>query len=124
MKTFDEKRRQLLSLFNTEEETLQKSTWVENWREDSLVKGGEGARGGIIIGHTRSGKPIYQGSNTPQHDSHKKFTSDDHHDASELHRRRSLKASNEKDWEGASRHNYASNYHYKQKIEKKKLENR
>lgn len=40
-------------------------------------KGGEGSRGGRVIGHTRTGKPIYQGG----HISHKSFTINDNYDA-------------------------------------------
>jgi hypothetical protein len=29
---------------------------------ESIEKGGEGSKGGKIIGHTKSGKPIYEGS--------------------------------------------------------------
>lgn len=51
-------------------------------KEDTLEKGvtGEGSRGGHIIGHTKSGKPIYQNFNHPEH---KSFTSQDHEDARE-----------------------------------------
>lgn len=44
--------------------------------------GGEGSRGGKIISHTKSGKPIYD---TANHSSHKDFTSADHSDAQEAH---------------------------------------
>lgn len=48
---------------------------------DELTKA-EGSRGGKIIGHTGSGKPIYDSANHP---SHKNFTSEDHRDASAIH---------------------------------------
>ena len=44
--------------------------------------GGEGSKGGKIIGHTKSGKPIYDSAN---HAEHKDFTSDDHKDAVKTH---------------------------------------
>jgi hypothetical protein len=47
-----------------------------------LMKGGEGSRGGKIIGHTTSGKPIYYKANHP---SHKNFTIEDHEDARAEH---------------------------------------
>ena len=47
-----------------------------------LNKGGEGSRGGKIIGHTKSGKPIYHSSHT--HDN-KDFTNQDHFDAHLAH---------------------------------------
>lgn len=51
-------------------------------KEIKIEKGGEGSRGGKIIGHTKSGKPIYQ--NKMGWD-YKDFTSDDHMDASDIH---------------------------------------
>lgn len=47
-----------------------------------LEKGGEGNKGGKVIGHTKSGKPIYEDRG---HESHKKFTSKDHKDAAAIH---------------------------------------
>lgn len=53
---------------------------------DDLIKAagkqGEGSRGGKIIGHTRSGKPIYANANHPDH---KGFTPKDHYDATKAH---------------------------------------
>lgn len=54
---------------------------------DDLIKGekkGEGSRGGHIIGHTRSGKPIYDSA---KHPDHKGFSSEDHYDATKAHAR-------------------------------------
>jgi hypothetical protein len=50
--------------------------------DNDLEKGGEGARGGKVIGHTKSGKPIY---NNADHPAHKDFNSADHRDASIIH---------------------------------------
>jgi len=47
-----------------------------------LEKGGEGSRGGKIIGHTKSGKPVYETHNAM---AEKKYTSKDHYDASYAH---------------------------------------
>lgn len=48
-----------------------------------LIKSiGEGSRGGIVIGHTRSGKAIYA-SRMPSH--YEDFSSQDHVDAKEAH---------------------------------------
>lgn len=46
-------------------------------------KEGEGSRGGHIIGHTRSGKPIYQDAN---HAEHKGFVAHEHRDAAIVHK--------------------------------------
>lgn len=55
-----------------------------------IDQGGEGSRGGKIIGHTTSGKPIYAGepvswAYAAMHPPHEKFTPKDHVEASELH---------------------------------------
>lgn len=49
-----------------------------------VAHGGEGSRGGKIIGHTKSGKPIYSDH---LHPSHASFTHDDHMDASLAHKK-------------------------------------
>lgn len=51
---------------------------------DDLIKAktGEGSRGGHVIGHTKSGKPVYAAKNA--HD-YKDFTAQDHRDASMFH---------------------------------------
>ncbi len=51
----------------------------------SLMKAkGEGSRGGHVIGHTKSGKPVYADKKA-DHKDYKNFTSQDHKDAAELH---------------------------------------
>ena len=53
--------------------------------EKSLRKGpqsGPGSRGGHVIGHTKSGKPIYD---TAQHESHRGFSEEDHRQAMSHH---------------------------------------
>lgn len=52
---------------------------------DFIIKGGEGSKGGRVIGHTKSGKPIYHSPDNPEH---KKFTFRDHLDAATLHDKR------------------------------------
>jgi len=50
---------------------------------DNLIKaGGPGSRGGKVVGHTQSGKPIYDSFN---HSSHNDFSNADHADAFALH---------------------------------------
>lgn len=57
----------------------------KGWKQTDLIqKGGEGSKGGKIIGHTKSGKPIY---GTAFHSGHQDFTYYDHKDAALLHRR-------------------------------------
>jgi dATP pyrophosphohydrolase len=47
-----------------------------------LEKGGEGSRGGSVIGHTKSGKPIYENRNAK---GEKDYDSQDHEDAAYGH---------------------------------------
>ena len=49
---------------------------------EDFIEKAEGSKGGKVIGHTKSGKPIYENAN---HASHKDFTSNDHRDAKALH---------------------------------------
>jgi hypothetical protein len=50
--------------------------------EDELEKGGEGSRGGKVIGHTSSGKPIYAHKDAHEY---KDFTASEHQEAANLH---------------------------------------
>jgi len=55
-------------------------------RVRELRKGGEGARGGRVIGHTRSGKPIYaHGGNSLGLRIHRGWSGEDHQDAHAAH---------------------------------------
>ena len=49
--------------------------------------GGEGTKGGHVIGHTGSGKPIYMKHG---HSSHGSFTQAEHKEAETLHRQKAL----------------------------------
>lgn len=60
---------------------------------DELQKGGEGSKGGKIIGHTKSGKPIYDKAN---HTSHSNFSKQDHKDAANTHDRFIVREENAK----------------------------
>jgi hypothetical protein len=54
------------------------NTILKGFINNDLEKGGEGSRGGKVIGHTQSGKPIYENF---EHKGHKNFTKTDHEDA-------------------------------------------
>lgn len=56
--------------------------------EDTMEKAkkGEGSKGGHVIGHTKSGKPIYQ-SHSASHKHYKDFSSKDHLDAAMSHQK-------------------------------------
>lgn len=51
---------------------------------DGVHKAGEGSHGGKVIGHTKSGNPIYSNANHPEH---KDFTKQDHTDAIDAHQK-------------------------------------
>lgn len=53
-----------------------------------LEKGGEGSKGGKVIGHTKSGKPIYD---TASHEGHKDFSGQDHREARAVHEKKAMK---------------------------------
>jgi hypothetical protein len=57
---------------------LEKGATLHPLLQNALEKGGEGSKGGKIIGHTKSGKPIYENANHPEHAN---FTRRDHSDA-------------------------------------------
>ena len=66
------------------------SNIMKSFSEDStskLFEKSEGARGGKVIGHTTSGKPIYDSANHP---SHSNFTSKDHAQAGALQAKRAF----------------------------------
>jgi hypothetical protein len=62
---------------------LNQQLKVETEFDASFEKAlGEGSRGGKVIGHTKSGKPIYD---TFEHEGHKDFNAQDHKDAADKH---------------------------------------
>lgn len=68
--------------------TLDSSLEVddEGWLVDIEDAGfGPGSKGGRVIGHTKSGKPIYL---SHKHPSHQNFTAEDHRNASSLHEKK------------------------------------
>lgn len=56
---------------------------VKKGADDDLEKGGEGSRGGHVIGHTQSGKPIYANKYAEEHGD---FSQDEHKEASKIHK--------------------------------------
>ncbi len=73
--------KQHLKKGNIYDHQLQQSTYLKGMNE-TFEKGGEGSRGGKIIGHTKTGKPVY--ANKDYHE-YKDFSEKDHRDASKLH---------------------------------------
>ncbi len=80
-----------------------------------IMKGeGEGTRGGVIIGHTTSGKPIY---NSHGNKGHKEFSQEDHQDAYDTHNHKKREATDKYH----SQHNGDGTYSEKHAKNKKKL---
>ena len=78
----------------TEYRKVQTARILSNYKEtDELIKAydeqkiekSEGSRGGKVIGHTKSGKPIYANKEASTYTD---FSSKDHKDAAELHNER------------------------------------
>lgn len=65
-----------ISMGYTESELAEKAIEVE------IEKGGEGSKGGKVIGHTKSGKPIYANKHPADYNN---FTTQDHKDAKKTH---------------------------------------
>lgn len=74
--------------------------------------GGEGSKGGHVIGHTNTGKPIYA---SPFHPSHASFTQGEHHEAAALHHKARERAKSAPMWSPeraeAERHEAAIDHH-------------
>lgn len=60
----------------------QRTNREARWDAEKQDAAGEGSRGGRVIGHTSSGKPIYANHG---HVSHGSFSSKDHGEAANLH---------------------------------------
>lgn len=65
-----------------QEESQNDSGKITKAEDLDIIKGGEGSKGGKVIGHTKSGKPIYESAT---HASHRNFTSGEHKEAIDLH---------------------------------------
>lgn len=89
---------------------------LEKGFDTELEKGGEGSRGGHIIGHTKSGKPVYE---KKTHTSYKEFTEQDHFDAEALHSNLSdkhledYKKGDESALESRNKHWDIADYHHR-----------
>src|SRR5690349_8453397 len=69
---------------NFEEGKIDTLTFLKaNVQYTEIIEKAEGSRGGKVIGHTKSGKAIYD---THNHPGHKDFTSEDHREAMNAHR--------------------------------------
>jgi hypothetical protein len=62
---------------------------------DNDIEKGEGSKGGKVIGHTRSGKPVCE-RHSADHDVYSKFNSKDHSEAAYFHAKLADKYQNSK----------------------------
>lgn len=102
----------------------QIATNITKTFQPDIIKGGEGSRGGKVIGHTKSGKAIY-GDKAAKHEHYKDFTDQDHHDASDAHYWHGIKLGNEKynSPEAQEQHKLHSEHYYiTEKGKKQKLQ--
>jgi hypothetical protein len=84
------KQRAELEQYEKEKDLKKAFNFVGVDYDIEKAKTGEGSRGGKIIGHTKSGKPIYESQST-SHKSYKDFTSKDHIDAAMRHQKEASK---------------------------------
>lgn len=70
------------------ETNIKKSIFNGFSNSEDVLEKAEGSRGGKVIGHTKSGKPIYQ---QHKNEAHRNFTVEDHKDAIKLHREQAQK---------------------------------
>ena len=77
----DIKKAQAMRILSNYKET---DKIVKAFNEEEIISKAEGSKGGKVIGHTKSGKPVYAGKKA-SHEDYKNFTSQDHRDAGELH---------------------------------------
>jgi hypothetical protein len=94
---------------------------VEKSEEQDLEKGGEGSRGGKVVGHTKSGKPVYENKEGDDNDRdklHKKYkwmTNSQLDTAIENHSKLTLGEKGKKDLEELKMEREYRNYSYKGK---------
>lgn len=94
-------------------------------QEEGMAKSGEGSRGGKIIGHTKTGKPVYDSAG---HSAHSDFTPQEHKQAAKISEKMSDEADKkagvmgskegEAHWDRADAHRKAAN---KMEMDKKKM---
>lgn len=74
-------------------------------------KSGEGSKGGHVIGHTKSGKPVYAGKKASDY---KEFSAQDHLDAAEYHNTKSVEHNNKRGSADYSNDNVLLENHHNQ----------
>lgn len=85
----------------------------------TMEKSGEGSRGGKVIGHTKSGKPIYDNA---AHRSHLHFNASDHEDSAAAHRKEYQNAMSAGKTSIALKHRAAVSFHEREATMKKSVQ--
>lgn len=83
---------------------------IEKSIDSDLEKGGEGSKGGKVIGHTKSGKPVYAQSISSKN-KYRSFSKEDHKDAASLHKDEMKKYDSDNDRDMYTHHKTNSSFH-------------
>lgn len=83
------------------------------------VDAGEGSRGGRVIGHTTSGKPIYMNHG---HSGHKNFNAKEHEEAAQKHLSESMKHTGTRHKTKSTEHLNESIKHHKSSVRQRSRE--
>lgn len=102
-------------VIKSQQDLIQKGLFGGLPEEDLFKAQGEGSRGGKIIGHTKSGRPIYDAESNNKHVN---FSKEDHKDAKQAHIDK-IDEHHNAYWKAKSdakrkEHEDATNYHRKQ----------
>ena len=101
--------------------TVDKNLTISKSEIDTLEKGGEGSRGGKIIGHTKSGKPVYEKQSAHLYSD---FSTEDHTDAESIHVKRAHKHADKSKLSGggatSATHDNLHEYHRNMSLEHQK----
>lgn len=83
---------------------------IEKSEENDIEKGGEGSKGGKVIGHTKSGKPVYENSISSK-GKYRGFSKKDHEDAVKLHATEKDKYDSNTDRDSHTHHKVNATFH-------------
>jgi hypothetical protein len=118
LETTPEEKIRITLLNKFDKGVIDKDLFVKATQQlDDLVKGGkktgEGSRGGHIIGHTQSGKPIYS---NPGSENHKHFSEQDHSDAAHIHLTHTSRLITDHDLDSDKKAKFNSQEHHKRAL--------
>lgn len=113
---------QYIALANRRKPTVESHHWSQHEEHQKKVGAPHvaaevGPKGGKIVGHTKSGKAIYD---DPKHESHHHFSPDDHHEAHDLHGLTAHAALKSGNLPLAKKHSDSAHHHMRNSILKSK----